>query len=85
MFALACLCGKVLSLGYRRQSLFIILLVGLLGVGFPTNIKDSPAVCRELRTVAQISFVAIRVRIFFSPVGREEVSVEAILLVGIIA
>ena len=30
--------------------------------------------------VAHISFVAIRVRIFLSPAGREAVSVEAILL-----
>ena len=35
--------------------------------------------------VAQISLVAIRVRIFLSPAGREAVSVEAILLVGIMA
>ena len=35
--------------------------------------------------VAHISFVAIRVRIFLSPAGREAVSVEAILLVGIMA
>ena len=52
MFALACSYNEGLSLRYRRQSLFVILLVGLLCIGFPTNFKHRAARCRELRTVA---------------------------------
>ena len=52
MFALACSNRESLSLRYRRQSLFLILLVGLLFIGFPTHFKHRAACCRELRTVA---------------------------------
>ena len=52
MFTLACGNREGLSLRYRRQSLFLILFVGLLGIGFPTHFKHRAARCRELRTVA---------------------------------